>query len=156
MMRPLSRRVSASPAVAPSPPEKVSESDYLDAVALARVRRDDGCMTELYRLILASPFKKGDMIEVTGKQSLEELSRLNTSTMARIGITMSVKAASGDTTAAKLMWDYAGYKPVERKDIALSLPTIIDDLNTPGLRERVVRELETEILTEEEEEEEDE
>ncbi len=134
--------------IPPKAPATVSDRDYLDAVAKARARRDDGCMTDLYRLILDTPFKKGDMVEVTGKQSLEELSRANTSTMARIGITMSVKAASGDTTAAKLMWDYAGYKPVERKDIALSLPTIVDDLNRPIVRERVVKELEEEIWEE--------
>lgn len=124
-----SKKIGMETSLPASPARQYSDEEYMDALVVARQRRDEGDIQDLFRLILASPVKPGEkMVEVDGKKSLTELSNENTSVIARVGITASIRAMGGDVSFAKMMLDYAGFKPVERKDVSISTPIIIDDL----------------------------
>ena len=63
-----SKKIGMETSLPASPARQYSDEEYMDALVVARQRRDEGDIQDLFRLILASPVKPGEkMVEVDGK-----------------------------------------------------------------------------------------
>lgn len=86
--------------------------------------------TEIVRMILASPIKKGSrVVEADGIISMEELSQSNTTVETRIIAQLAFNAARGDVKSAEFVFKYAGLEPPQKQEVLLDVPTIINDMD---------------------------
>lgn len=86
--------------------------------------------TEITRLILSSPIKRGSrVVEADGIISMEELSQSNTTVETRIIAQMAFNAARGDVKSAEFIFKYAGLEPPQKQEVLLDIPTIVNDMD---------------------------
>ena len=108
------------------PKDKTETDEEVKKIMRARRTQD---LKEVINLILNSPLKnKGEIVQVDGEISLEELSRSNTDVQTRIIMQMAKDAATGEVRSAEFLMKYAGKEPPKQQQITMDLPTIVDDM----------------------------
>jgi hypothetical protein len=92
-------------------------------------KRHQQDLTEIVRLVLSSPLKRGEeIIRADGEMAMEELSEHNTDVQTRIVMQMAYDAAKGDVKAAEFLLKAGDLNPAERREITLDVPQLIDDM----------------------------
>lgn len=92
-------------------------------------KRKEQDFQEIVALVLKSPIRRDVPIEYAdGSISMDELSRMNTDVQTRIISQMAYNAGMGDVKAAQFLMDYGGLKPVQKQEITLDVPQLVDDM----------------------------
>lgn len=92
-------------------------------------KRKEQDFQEIVSLVLKSPIRRDVPIEYAdGSISMDELSRMNTDVQTRIISQMAYNAGMGDVKAAQFLMDYGGLKPVQKQEITLDVPQLVDDM----------------------------
>ena len=108
------------------PKDKTETDAEVKKIMNSRRNQD---LKEVINLVLNSPLKnKGEIVQVDGVISLEELSKSNTDVQTRIIMQMAKDAAIGEVRSAEFLMKYAGKEPPKQQQITMDLPTIIDDM----------------------------
>lgn len=92
-------------------------------------KRKEQDFQEIVSLVLKSPIRRDVPIEYAdGSISMDELSHMNTDVQTRIISQMAYNAGMGDVKAAQFLMDYGGLKPVQKQEITLDVPQLVDDM----------------------------
>ena len=92
-------------------------------------KRKEQDFQEIVGLVLKSPIRRDVPVQYAdGSMSMDELSHMNTDVQTRIIAQMAYNAGTGDVKAAQFLMDYGGLKPVQKQEVTLDIPQLLDDI----------------------------
>lgn len=106
----------------------------------ARRKRSRADLQKIIGLVLDSPLNDLPVEEVTGELSVQSLAQMNTDMKSRIILRAALSAANGDLKSAEFLMKYGGYTPPAESEVAVEVPTIIDDIGSDPLPTSPVKE----------------